>query len=147
VNAQVPWNVHFTSRVIGNVKIGRNVWISFSLSGGCYFQGANGIEIGDDTLIAPGVKLVSANHDPHHLSQWISAFPIRIGKRCWFGANAVVLPGVTLGDGVIVAAGAVVTKIFPKGSILAGVPARAISSVPASYQQPDPTGDETERSL
>ncbi len=126
VNGKVPWMVHFTSYVSGDVKIGRNVWISFAVSGGCYVQGINGIEIGDDTLIAPGVKIISANHDMRDLSRSIKGPPIIIGKRCWIGANAVILPGVELGDGVVVAAGAVVTKSFPEGTVVAGVPAAPI---------------------
>nr|WP_240893989.1 acyltransferase [Limisphaera ngatamarikiensis] len=126
INGSIPWQVHFTSRVTGNITIGRNVWKSFALSGGCYIQGINGVEIGDDTIFAPGVKIISANHDPRDYSRWIPAPPIRIGKRCWIGANAVILPGVQLGDDVIVGAGAVVTKSFPSGSVLVGVPARPL---------------------
>lgn len=103
-NSEFPFSVHFTSRVIPGpgIEIGRHVWKSFALSGGCYIQGVNGIQIGDGTLFAPGVKIISANHDPQQLSQWLKAPPIRIGKRCWIGANAVILPGVELGDDVIV---------------------------------------------
>lgn len=118
--------VHFTSRVAGDVRIGRNVWRSFALSGGCYVQGGSGIEIGDDTRFAPGVKIISANHDPDDLGKYLPSPPIRIGRRCWIGANAVILPGVELGDRVTVGAGAVVTKSFPAGSVLVGVPARCI---------------------
>lgn len=117
--------VHFTSRVIGDISIGRNVWISFAVSGGCYIQGGNGIEIGDDTIFAPGVKIISANHDKNDF-KWIKDNPIKIGKRCWIGANAVILPGVILGNEVIVGAGAIVTKSFPDRSLLAGVPARIV---------------------
>ena len=52
--------------------------------------------------------------------------PIRIGNKCWIGANAIVLPGVSLGDHVIVGAGAIVTKSFPSNCTIAGVPARII---------------------
>lgn len=128
VNAQVPWNVHFTSRVIEDVKIGRNVWVSFAVSGGCYVQGGNGVEIGDDTIFAPGVKIISANHDHNDLTRWVPTSPIRIGKRCWIGTNAVILPGVGLGDGVIVGAGAVVNRSFPAAAIIGGVPARVLTS-------------------
>ena len=126
VNGRMPFMVHFTSTVTGKVSIENNVWKSIAISGGCYIQGGQGIYIGADTLIAPGVKIISANHDPHDLATWIAAKPIRIGRRCWIGANAVILPNVQLGDNVIVGAGAVVTKSFGAGCTIAGVPARII---------------------
>jgi carbonic anhydrase/acetyltransferase-like protein (isoleucine patch superfamily) len=124
VNAEMPWMVNFTSRARGKICIGRSVWQSFAVSGGCYIQGDNGIEIGDDTIFAPGVKIISANHSKSDFSVWDKCEPIRIGKRCWIGANAVILPSVVLGDDVVVGAGAVVTKNFPSNSTIAGVPAR-----------------------
>jgi len=126
VNGHIPFMVHYTSRVVGVPKIGRNVWISFAVSGGLYVQCNNGVEIGDDTIIAPGVKIISANHDLSGVDCWISGPPIRIGNLCWIAANAVILPGVTLGDGVVVGAGAVVTRSFPEGAVIAGVPAKMI---------------------
>jgi carbonic anhydrase/acetyltransferase-like protein (isoleucine patch superfamily) len=134
INAETPWMVHFSSRVIGRVKIGRNVWKSFALSGGCYIQGLNGVEIGDDTLFAPGVKIVSSNHQPGRLDRQQDGPPIRIGPRCWIGVNAVILPGVELGADSIVGAGAVVTHSVPAGVSVAGVPARPI--VAAASPQP-----------
>lgn len=128
INADAPCMVHFTSRVDGKISIGQNVWKSFAFSGGCYIQGRNGVTIGDDTRFAPGVKITSANHDPSDLSKWENTQPITIGKRCWIGANAVILPSVELGDDVIARAGAVVTKSFSRGSIIAGVPAEVIST-------------------
>lgn len=130
VNGEYPFPVHFTSRVVGRVAIGRNVWKSFALSGGCYIQGGNGVEIGNETIFGPGVKIISANHTRGNLAFWDPAPPIRIGMRCWIGANAIILPGVNLGDDVIVGAGAVVTKHFPAGSIIIGVPAQAIVAKP-----------------
>ena len=126
-NGQVPWMVHFTSRVTGDITIGRKVWVSFAVSGGCYVQGKNGIEIGDDTLFAPNVSIVSANHVKGDLTSWENGPPVKIGQRCWIGAGAIILPGVQLGDDVIVGAGAVVTKSFPSGAVLGGVPARMLN--------------------
>ena len=62
---------------------------------------------------------------PNRRSTMIPA-PIHIGKHVWIGSNATVLPGVTIGDGAIVAAGAVVTKDVPKNTIVSGVPARVM---------------------
>lgn len=128
INADVPWMVHFTSRVTvpRRILLGRGVRISFAVSGGCYIQGLNGIRIGDDTIFGPNVCIVSADHDPTDLSRHLPCRPIEIGARCWIGAHAVLLPGVVLGDDVIVGAGAVVTRGFPSGSVIAGVPARLI---------------------
>ena len=131
INGNVSWMVHFTSYASGNIQIGKDVWRSFALSGGCYIQGRNGICIGDGTIFAPGVKIISANHDQNNLSSWKAAPPIRIGRRCWIGSNAAILPGVQLGDDVIVGAGAVVTKSFPNGSVIGGVPAKLISTQPS----------------
>lgn len=126
INNDIPWMVHFTSTVVGDITIGKNVWISFAKSGGCYIQGGNGINIGDDTIFASGVKMISANHDFENLNKWQEEKPIVIGKNCWIGANAIILPGVQLGDNVTVGAGAVVTKSFPSDLIIGGIPAQII---------------------
>ena len=123
INNEIPWMVHFTSYVHGNVTIGENVWISFAVSGGCYIQGGNGVTIGDNSIFGPGVKIISANHDPEDIGKWIKENPIKIGKNCWIGSNAVLLPGIELGDNVVVGAGAVVTRSFPDNALLIGVPA------------------------
>ena len=126
INSRVPWPVHFTSRVNGSIKIGKNVWKSFAVSGGCYVQGVNGIDIGDDTIFAPGVKIISANHSRRDLAIAEDATPIVIGKHVWIGANAVILPGIQVGDGAVIGAGSIVTKNVAKGAVVAGNPARLI---------------------
>ncbi|MDP1715414.1 MAG: acyltransferase [Anaerolineales bacterium] len=128
INGDVRWMVHYTSRVTTpkKIRLGEKVWLSFAVSGSCYIQGFNGIYIDDYTIFAPGVKIISANHVFGESNKWDDEVPIQIGKHCWLGANAVILPGVTLGDNCLVGAGAVVTKSFPAGSKIAGVPAKLI---------------------
>jgi acetyltransferase-like isoleucine patch superfamily enzyme len=139
INGSIPWMTHFTSSVWGDIHIGENVWKPFAISGGCYIQGRNGIHIGRDTFFAPGVKIVSSNKDPRYLEQGksrpIDDKPIRIGERCWIGANAVILPGVQLGNDVIIGAGAVVTKSFPSNSLVTGVPARLLRNKRSSTHE------------
>lgn len=109
-----------------NTHVGKNVFINFC----CHFQDQGGVYIGDDVLIGSNVVLATINHgmDPderhlHHLE------PIHIGNKVWIGANSTILPGVTVGDGAIIAAGAVVTKDVPPGTVVGGVPARAIKEL------------------
>ena len=124
------FSYHFTSVITSpeNIKIGRGVDTYLRNVGGNYLQAINGIEIGDDTMIAPGVKIISANHSLDDGHKHVKEEPIRIGKSCWLATNCVILPGVQLGDNVVVGAGAVVTKSFPKNSIIGGVPAKLIGT-------------------
>lgn len=131
INFQLKHMVHFTSQVVtgDRLKLGLGVEPSLSLatSGNCYLQAINGIEIGSNTMFSAGVKIISANHDlASGLCQWIKENPIIIGENCWIGANAIILPGVTLGKHCIVGAGAVVTKSFTDYSVVGGVPAKLI---------------------
>lgn len=109
-----------------NIHIGRQVFINM----GCKFQDQGGIFIDDGTLIGHNVVLATLNHamQPERRSDMLPA-PIHIGKRVWIGSNATVLPGVTIGDGAVVAAGAVVTKDVPANTLVGGVPARVIQRV------------------
>jgi acetyltransferase-like isoleucine patch superfamily enzyme len=120
----VPWPVHFTSRVTGRVVAGRMSSPGFMPGG--YFNGANGIEVGDDVWIGPGVTVISANHDRSDMTRHVIAPPVRIGDRVWIGANAVILPGVRIGEAAVVGAGAVVTKDVPAGAVGGGNPARML---------------------
>jgi len=128
LNKECKFAIHFTSSAVKPelIKLGKGVEKSMILSGNCYYQAINGIIIGDNTIIAPGVKMISANHEINQLDFHEKESPIKIGKNCWIGANAIILSGVIIGDNTIVAAGAVVTKSFPDGNeILLGIPAKA----------------------
>ncbi len=109
-----------------NITIGRYVFIN----SGCRFQDQGGITIGDGSLIGHNAVLATLNHGlaPEERHDLFPA-PIHIGKNVWLGANVTVLPGVTIGDNAVIAAGAVVTKDVPENTVAAGVPARVIRSL------------------
>jgi acetyltransferase-like isoleucine patch superfamily enzyme len=126
-NADVKWAVHHTSTVHspGKISRGRNVYPGDSP--GVYINAVNGVTIGDYTNIGPNVGIVSSNHDFVNNEEHVNAAPIMIGRFCWMGMGAVILPGVHLADFTIVGAGAIVTKSFPEGCcVIAGNPARII---------------------
>lgn len=131
INSHVAWPVHFTSKIISPENIilrGKTRYIGWSPC--CYIQALNGIEIGENVRIGPGVKLISANHDKYNYNTHTQDNPIKISDNCWICANAVVLPGVELAHHTIVAAGAVVTKSFLVGDcIIGGVPAEVVKII------------------
>jgi acetyltransferase-like isoleucine patch superfamily enzyme len=94
---------------------------------GCNIHTINKIYIGDYTQIASNVGILSGNHDLYDFRLQTTEKPIIIGKHCWIGMGAIILPEVEPGDFTIVAAGAIVTKSFPEGQcIIAENPARKI---------------------
>ena len=109
-----------------NIHIGKNVFINCC----CHFQDQGGIYIGDGALIGSHVVLATINHaqNPTQRADNLPA-PIHIGKNVWIGSQATVLPGVSIGDGAIVAAGAVVTKDVPENTVVGGVPAKIIKEI------------------
>ncbi len=109
-----------------NIRFGKNIFVN----SGCSFQDQGGITIGDGTLIGHQVVLATINHaqDPSRRGDMTFA-PITIGRNVWIGAHATILPGVTIGDGAIIAAGAVVRQDVPANTIVGGVPARVIKPI------------------
>ena len=109
-----------------NIHLGKRVFIN----AGCCFQDQGGIEIGDDSLIGHQVVIATLNHDLHPLRRGnMSPKPVKIGKKVWIGAHATILPGVTIGNGAVIAAGAVVTKDVPPNTVVGGVPAKKIKDI------------------
>lgn len=109
-----------------NITLGKRVFIN----SGCRFQDQGGITIGDDCLVGHNAVLATLNHDldPARRADMHPA-PITIGRNVWIGANATVLPGVTIDDDAVVGAGSVVTKDVPPGTVVVGSPARVVRSV------------------
>ena len=109
-----------------NITIGKNVFINAC----CKFQDQGGITIGDGVLIGHNVTLATLNHDERpEFRQNIYPNPIKIGDNVWIGSNATILAGITIGNGAIIGANAVVTKDVPQNTIVAGVPAKVIRNV------------------
>lgn len=106
-----------------NITVGENVFFNT----GCTFQDRGGITIGDGTMLGQNVMLLTLNHGfAPEKRNTTYPFPIVIGKNVWICANATVVPGVTIGDNAIIAAGAVVTKDVPENAVVAGVAAKII---------------------
>ncbi len=92
------------------------------------------ITVGDNTMFGPNVVLATAGHpiEPSLRAQGYQYnLPIVIGQNCWFGAGVIVLPGVTIGDNVVVGAGAVVTHDLPSNVVAVGSPAKVLREVNA----------------
>jgi acetyltransferase-like isoleucine patch superfamily enzyme len=109
-----------------NLHIGKNVFINFD----CTFLALGGIIIEDGVLIGPKVSLLSEGHplDPYQRHSLVPG-KIHIKKNAWIGANATILPGVTIGENAVVAAGAVVSKDVPNNVVVGGIPAKIIKSI------------------
>lgn len=111
-----------------NIHVGDNFYANYD----CVLLDVCEIRIGDNCLLAPGVHIYTAAHpiDPVLRSAGPEyGKPVRIGSNVWIGGRAVINPGVTIGDNVIVASGAVVTRDVPDNVIVGGNPARILRSI------------------
>lgn len=107
---------------VQKVSIGKNTIINWD----CMLYTTGGLAIGENVSISAGVWLVTGSHDMND-PQFIDTYkPIVIGDHAWIGVRATILPGVTIGEGAVVMAGAVVTHDVPPFAVVGGVPARAI---------------------
>ena len=90
------------------------------------------IYVGDQTMFGPHVTLATAGHpiDPQLRAKGLQYnLPIRIGRNCWLGAGVIVMPGVTIGDNVVIGAGSIVTKDIPSNVVAVGNPCRVLRAV------------------
>lgn len=116
----------FTTDCGLNTHLGADVFIN----AGCRFQDQGGIHIGDRALIGHNCVIATLNHnmDPARRANLLPA-PVRIGADAWLGSNVTVLPGVAIGEGAVVAAGAVVTHDVAPRTVVSGVPAKLIRNL------------------
>lgn len=108
------------------IRLGKNVFINHA----CSFLDMGGITLEDDVQIGPKVNLITENHplDPHE-RQSLLLGSIIIKRNAWIGAAATILPGVTIGENSVVAAGAVVNKDVPANTVVGGIPARVLKTI------------------
>jgi acetyltransferase-like isoleucine patch superfamily enzyme len=104
------------------VSIGKNTWISRN----CTIDVRGGLTIGDNVAVSPDVMILTASKKPNDPGFGLGHKRVTIDDHVWIGTRAMILPGVALGRGAVVAAGSVVTHDVAPMAIVAGVPARAV---------------------
>jgi acetyltransferase-like isoleucine patch superfamily enzyme len=113
----------------GRIEIGERVYVNY----GCSISAHRLVRIGDRCLIGQYALIMDSDyHSAHDHTSLGEVRPVVIGDRVWIGARAIVLKGVTIGDGACVAAGSVVTGDVPAGATVAGVPARVVRAYAAT---------------
>ena len=118
---------------------GKNVYANFNLT----LVDDTHVYVGDNTLFAPNVVVATAAHplDPVLRAKGLQFNrPVHIGKNCWIGSGALIMPGVTIGDDVVIGAGSVVTKDIPSGVLAFGVPCRVVRRI--DEKEKDAAGEE-----
>lgn len=112
-----------------NIQIGQRFYANHH----CVMLDAAAISIGDDVMLGPAVQIYTVSH-PMAASERVSglerALPVHIANRVWIGGGAIILPGVRIGEGAVIAAGAVVNRDVAPYTLVAGQPARLIKELP-----------------
>lgn len=122
-------NIQMHCRFLNGRKVtfGNRVVINY----GCMLDGRSfPVEIGDDVSMGPEASILTLGHDPQSPQFEDKGGPVVIGNRAWIGYRALILPGVTVGEGAVVAAGSVVSRDVEPFAIVAGVPARPVGTRP-----------------
>jgi hypothetical protein len=146
LNHTMPFTKEYDAllRELFGENMGKNVRVMNGLTGVCFHKvtiadnalimnnclmmGRGGITIDEGVLIAANVQLISNNHDLYD-RQILLCKPVHICKNAWIGAGSTILPGITIGENAVVAAGAVVTKDVAPNTIVGGNPAKFIKNV------------------
>ena len=120
-----PFHANWGGR---HVHFGKNIYANFNLT----LVDDTHIYVGDHTMFGPNVTVASAGHpilpELREKAYQYNA-PIHIGKNCWIGAGVVIVPGITVGDNVVIGAGSIVTKNLPDNVVAVGNPCRILRSV------------------
>ncbi len=111
-----------------HVHFGRNIYANFNLT----LVDDTHIYVGDNTMFGPNVVVATAGHPllPELREQGFQYnAPVHIGRNCWIGAGAILLPGVTVGDNAVIGAGSIVTKDVPASVLAVGNPCRVLREI------------------
>ena len=120
-----PFHANFGG---AHVHFGKNIYANFNLT----LVDDTHIYVGDYTMFGPNVTVATAGHPilPELREKMYQYnFPVHIGKNCWIGAGVVIVPGITIGDNVVIGAGSVVTKDLPSNVVAVGNPCRVLREV------------------
>lgn len=123
VNSIIYWGAEIRSSY--NLKIGKGSIIGDK----AILDARNTIIIGENVNFSTNVSIYTEQHDhrdPYFKSTSDSSFRVKIGDRAWIGPNVIILPGVNIGEGAVIAAGSVVTKNVPDFAIVGGIPSKII---------------------
>jgi acetyltransferase-like isoleucine patch superfamily enzyme len=144
MHAYAILGVQFDELDSANISLGVEMWAGCNLSMGrrstigqrCYIDARAGIRVEPDVSISREVSVLTAAHEPDSPNFGTSLAPVSFEPRCWIATRAVVLPGVTVGEGAVVAAGAVVTSDVDPYTVVGGVPAKVLGKrrEPLSYE-------------
>lgn len=127
--------VIFRRTTVLNPK-GLNIGMRTNIGFDAWVDARGKIEIGNDTTIASRSQLITGTHDLDSHTFEANFLPIMIGNNVWIGTSAIILPGVKIGDGAVVAAGAVVSKDVLPYTVVGGVPAKFIKNrAKVTYKQ------------
>jgi maltose O-acetyltransferase len=123
VEVQPPFHCDYGS----NIELGANVFFNFN----CIVLDVCPVRIGDESLFAPGVQILTAMHPLNAKLRRVQKYgrPVDIGSDVWVGAGSIICPGVRIGSGAVIGAGSVVTRDIPAGVLAVGNPCRVIREI------------------
>lgn len=131
--AQIGENCYFEGSIYANwgcsnIHFGKNIYVNFNFTA----VDDTDIYVGDYTMFGPNVTVATAGHPvlPELRTRGLQYnAPVKIGKNCWIGAGAIILPGVTIGDNSVIGGGSVVTKDIPENVVAVGNPCRVLRTI------------------
>jgi acetyltransferase-like isoleucine patch superfamily enzyme len=144
MRAYAALGVKFDEISTTQISLGVEMWIGHRLTMGarstigqrCYIDARAGIRVDSDVSVSREAALLTATHDPDDPEFAATLAPVHLEQRCWIGMRSLVMPGVRVGEGAVVAAGALVTSDVERYTVVAGIPAKILRKrrEPMSYK-------------